>query len=68
VSYFEWVQNREGLFWEKHEIEEKLKQRITNALREVWEISKKMKLDLRTSAYVLALRRVVDAMRARGWI
>ncbi len=68
VSYFEWVQNREGFFWEKHEIEEKLKQRITNALREVWEISKKMKLDLRTSAYVLALRRVVDAMRARGWI
>ena len=68
VSYFEWVQNREGFFWEKREIEEKLRQKMTKALKEVWEISKKMGLDLRTSAYVLAVRRVVDAMRARGWI
>ena len=66
VSYFEWVQNIESFFWEEEEVNDKLERAITNAFAEVLEISQAEKTDMRTAAYMLAVKRVVSAMSIRG--
>lgn len=68
VSYFEMVQNAYMYYWEEEEIHEKLDRRMTKAYHEVVETSKKYKINMRKAAYVVAVRRVVDAMEARGWV
>lgn len=68
VSYFEWVQNRMGYYWTKDEIDQKLKEIMTRAFKDVVQMSKKYKVDVRTGAYLLAVNKVVDAMRALGRI
>jgi len=66
VSYFEWVQNIESFFWEEEEINDRLRRVMTNAFREVLGISEDEKTDMRTAAYMLAVKRVVSAMSTRG--
>ena len=66
VSYFEWVQNIESFFWEEEEVNDKLERAITNAFMEVLRISQAEKIDMRTAAYMLAVKRVVSAMCTRG--
>lgn len=66
VSYFEWVQNIESFFWEEEEINDRLTRIMTNAFTEVLETSQAEKTDMRTAAYMLAVRRVVSAMSTRG--
>ena len=68
VSYLEWVQNRMGYYWTEEEVDKRLKTIMTNAFRDVYETSKKYETDLRTAAYVLALSKVYDAMKALGRI
>ena len=65
VSYFEWVQNREGYYWSLPEVHEKLTKKMTTAFHEIWEIKEKNKTDMRTAAYVVALKRIVAAVEAR---
>jgi len=66
VSYFEWVQNIESFFWEEEEINDRLQKVMTNAFREVLGISEAEKTDMRTAAYMSAIKRVVAAMSTRG--
>jgi len=66
VSYFEWVQNIESFFWEEEEVNDKLERAITNAFMDVLRISQAEKIDMRTAAYMLAVKRVVSAMSIRG--
>ena len=66
VSYFEWVQNIESFFWEEEEVNDKLEKAMTNAFMEVLGISQAEKTDMRTAAYMLAVKRVASAMSARG--
>ena len=79
VSYFEWVQNRMGYYWSDEEVDEKLKHTMINAFKEVYQTAKQCQidtafickpgqLDMRTAAYVTAVRKIVDAMRALGRI
>lgn len=68
VSYFEMVQNAYMYYWEEEEIHEKLDRRMTRAYHEVVEMSGKYRINMRKAAYVVAVRRVVDAMEARGWV
>jgi len=68
VSYLEWVQNRMGYYWSEEEVDKKLETVMTSAFRDVYETSKKYETDLRTAAYILALSRVYDAMKALGRI
>ena len=68
VSYLEWVQNRMGYYWTEEEVDKKLETVMTSAFRDVYETSKKYETDLRTAAYILALSRVYDAMKALGRI
>jgi len=68
VSYFEWVQNRMGYYWSDEEVDEKLKQAMTKAFQDVYQIAQEHQIDMRTAAYVTAIRKIVDAMRALGRI
>jgi len=66
VSYFEWVQNLQHFFWTLDEVRQKLDQIITAAFNNVWDTREEHKVDMRTAAYIVAVRRVVEAYRLRG--
>ena len=66
VSYFEWVQNVQQLFWTEEDVNKRLNQIMTRAFHEVHDISVKEKVNMRTAAYMLAIHRVGTAKRLRG--
>lgn len=66
VSYFEQVQNNTNYYWEAEEVREKLHKKITEAAKLVHETSKKYSTFLRTWAYIVAMKRIFDAMKDRG--
>ena len=66
VSYFEWVQNNSGYYWEEKEVLDKLEKKMVAAFREVHELVKKLGIDHRTAAYILSINRIVDAEKKRG--
>ncbi len=68
VSYFEWVQNITGYYWTEEEVDQKLDRKMSEAFKAVYDAAKEFGVDLRKGAYVNAIRRVVAAMRDRGWI
>jgi glutamate dehydrogenase (NAD(P)+) len=68
VSYFEMVQNAYMYYWDAAEVYDKLDKRISHAYQVTLETSKQYKVNMRQAAYVVAVKRVVDAMKARGWI
>jgi glutamate dehydrogenase (NAD(P)+) len=66
VSYFEWVQNIQELFWSEEEIYERLKRILLNAFDEVKALSERHQVDMRTAASILGIGRVAEATRLRG--
>jgi glutamate dehydrogenase len=68
VSYFEWVQNRMGYYWSEEEVDQRLEKVMKTAFKDVYDYAKKYDVNLRYGAYALALDRVAEAMRLRGWI
>jgi glutamate dehydrogenase (NAD(P)+) len=66
VSYFEWVQDRYGYFWEEEEVNAKLEKKMCEAFDDVLQTSLKFKVDLRTAAYIVAINRVGTVTRMRG--
>jgi len=66
VSYFEWVQNRSGLYWSLDEIHQRLKPRMVEEAANIWAIAQDLNIDLRTAGYVHALSRLGDAISAKG--
>lgn len=66
VSYFEWVQNRSGLYWNLTEVNERLKTKIVAEAEQVWKIAKEFTISLRTAAYIHALNRLGEALDAKG--
>jgi len=78
VSYFEWVQNKMGYYWTEEEIDDKLEKIMSKAFKEVYQTAKQLTLEgtfktkqpinLRTAAYVTAVKKIFEAMRALGRI
>jgi glutamate dehydrogenase (NAD(P)+) len=68
VSYFEWVQNINGYYWTEKEVHEKLDRIMTEAFHSVYEMSQKEKVHMRLAAYMVAVKRVAEAVKARGWV
>jgi len=66
VSYFEWIQNRTGLYWSAEEVRERLRARMVPESEAVWSIAEEKEIPLRTAAYVHALRRIGEAADAKG--
>lgn len=67
-SYFEQVQCNQNYYWEKDEVLEKLDTKMTAAFKAVYELSKNENLRMRDAAYVIAIKRVADTVKKRGWI
>lgn len=65
VSYFEWVQNLHGYKWSKERVNEELKVIMANAFNEVYKVKKEKKVSYREAAYILAVKRIIDAMILR---
>ena len=66
VSYFEWVQNRQGLYWTLEEVNQRLKQMMVEETERIWAIAQEQGIAPRTAAYVHALNRIGDAVQAKG--
>jgi glutamate dehydrogenase/leucine dehydrogenase len=66
VSYFEWVQNSSQYYWSEEEVLEKLKPIMDNAFDGVWGAKEDAGTDMRTGAYIVATKRIADAMKDRG--
>jgi len=67
VSYFEWVQNNYNYYWTEEEVNKRLDTKITSAFHEVWNMHEKHKCNMRDAAYLVAVKRVADATRLRGF-
>ena len=68
VSYFEWVQNVYGLYWPVEEIHDRLDKIMTKAFNDVYDMHVKHNINMRMAAYILAVQRVAEAMKLRGWV
>jgi glutamate dehydrogenase/leucine dehydrogenase len=66
VSYFEWVQNREGFYWEEEDINQRLFTRLRSAYAKVHKFADDRKVSLRQAANCLALENIAQGMVARG--
>jgi len=66
VSYFEWVQDRMGYFWNEQLVNDRLEEIMINSFNDVVAYAEKHAVDNRTAAYMLALDRVAFAIKLRG--
>jgi glutamate dehydrogenase (NAD(P)+) len=68
VSYFEMVQNFGHYYWELDEVYERLDKKMTAAYRAVLTASQQLKCHMRLAAYAVAVQRVAEAVKLRGWV
>jgi glutamate dehydrogenase (NAD(P)+) len=66
VSYFEWVQDRQGFFWNEQLVNGRLEEIMVNSFRDVVGFAEKHKVHNRMAAYMLAIDRVASALQTRG--
>jgi glutamate dehydrogenase len=67
-SYFEQVQSNSNYYWDKDEVLGKLDMKMTAAFHAVSDLHASRKLFMRDAAYVIAINRVAQACRDRGWV
>lgn len=67
VSYFEWVQNLYGYYWEENEIIKKLERAMVNAFNDIWKIKEDYDVSMRKAAYLHSVKKVANVMKLRGW-
>ena len=67
VSYLEWVQNRQRYQWSEQKVNEELEKRLTKAWREVKKRAEDESLTYRQAAYVIAVEKIVKAVKLRGF-
>ena len=68
VSYFEMVQNSYGYYWTEDLVQQRLDEKMTTAFHAVHEMATERNIETRMAAYLVAVNRVAEAVRARGWV
>jgi len=66
VSYFEWVQDLQALFWSEEEINQRLERIMVQAFNGVVRLAREREVELRTAGLIYAVKRVADALLTRG--
>jgi glutamate dehydrogenase (NAD(P)+) len=66
TSYFEWVQDRHGYFWTEQEVNDRLEQKLCMAFNNVLTTALQYNTDMRTAAYIVAIRRIATVTEKRG--
>ncbi|MBN1438317.1 MAG: Glu/Leu/Phe/Val dehydrogenase [Anaerolineales bacterium] len=67
VSYFEMVQNAYDYYWDEDRVQRRLDKKMTDAFHTVYETARQYKINNRMGAYIVAVSRVAEAVRLRGW-
>ena len=67
VSYFEWVQNMQQYYWEEEEVMARLQKVMRRAFHQTMDTAKLHKVNIRTAASILAVSRVAEAIKLRGY-
>jgi glutamate dehydrogenase (NAD(P)+) len=68
VSYFEQVQNTYNFYWPLGEVHQRLDEKMTKAFHDVHQMYAKEKVNMRQAAYLVAVARVAEACKLRGWV
>ncbi|MDD4570091.1 MAG: Glu/Leu/Phe/Val dehydrogenase [Tepidanaerobacteraceae bacterium] len=68
ASYFEWVQNLMNFYWTKEEVNSKLEHILIKAFDDVYNMQKTNDVSFRKAAYLVAIKRIADNMKLRGWV
>ena len=68
VSYFEWTQNIQQFSWKEKRVNSELSRMITQAYRSVRDLSRERRIPMRSAAYLLAVERVAEAIKLRGFV
>jgi len=68
VSYFEQVQNAYNFYWDLATVNQRLDEKMTKAFTAVYEMHQRHKVNMREAAYLVAVSRVAEACRMRGWV
>ncbi|MEJ9231307.1 Glu/Leu/Phe/Val family dehydrogenase [Peribacillus butanolivorans] len=68
VSYFEWVQNNQGYYWEDEEVQKKLKELLVNSFNQIYDMAETRKVNMRLAAYMVGVRKMAEASIFRGWV
>lgn len=68
VSYFEWVQNNQGYYWEEDEVDTKLRLMMIRGFKQVYDIHTTRNVNMRLAAYMAGVRKMAEAVRYRGWV
>jgi glutamate dehydrogenase/leucine dehydrogenase len=66
VSYFEWAQDIQGFYWSLEEVNQRLERVMVRSYADVHKVAEERHVHNRTAAYIVAIQRVVDAIRIRG--
>ncbi|HZG17722.1 MAG TPA: Glu/Leu/Phe/Val dehydrogenase [Candidatus Bathyarchaeia archaeon] len=68
VSYFEWVQNNQGFYWDIETVDKLLQEKMEESFRKAAETSQQYGVSMRKAVYMVAVRRLAEAARVRGWV
>ena len=68
ASYFEWVQNLMNFYWTEEEVNSKLEHILISAFDDVYNMHKDANVSLRQAAYLVAVKRIADNIKIRGWV
>lgn len=66
VSYFEWVQNKQGFYWSEEEVVKKQEELMRDSFDKIHQMSEKHEVSYREGAYLFAVKRLAEALEARG--
>ena len=66
VSYFEWVQNRQGYYWKEDEVNAKLEEKIVDAFDQSYSEMERLDVSFRMASYALAIKKVLKAAKVKG--
>lgn len=68
VSYFEWVQNKQGYYWSEEEVAEKMRKKLIKSFHDIYNLAQTSNVDMRLAAYMAGVRKVAEACLFRGWV
>ncbi|WP_066258511.1 Glu/Leu/Phe/Val family dehydrogenase [Neobacillus drentensis] len=68
VSYFEWVQNKQGYYWSEDEVEVKLRTKLTKSFHDIYNLAQTSNVNMRLAAYMVGVRKMAEASLLRGWV
>lgn len=67
VSYYEWVQNQYGYYWNLEDVQKRQEEDMLKAIDTVFSVADKYEVSLRDASYMTAIKRIDQAMKLRGW-